>query len=532
MTSLNCTVHPFHSTIKMKAATTINMIGAGHNKSCREEHCHGLRAEVDIDDLGVTILPNGLVTWNNNSPDHPRNWTPVRKAYDIGVVATMEFFTTVVSTTGPSAAALARTEYETQPMVTLIAFTLMYQLGQALGGLIVPPYSEVFGRKKPYILAGGMFCLFCLLMAVVPSITMVYIGRFITGFASAVPSVVLAGSVEDLFNSRQRVWFVLLWNSLATAGLVFGPILGVYVSLNRGWRWIYYISAVVMAALTVATLFIRESRPSLLLSKKVATIRKRTGQDLKFDNPDAVASHARLIDVVLIRPATLLVSEPLVILVSTLSSVSWAIIYLFTEALTGIYESMGFYRASASLPFLAIGLGVLFSIFPRYFDVRAARKRKERGEPLEPEDKLTGFLLAVPSLAIGLWWFAWCIPPAVTTIHWIVPTFGLIFVGFAVNEMAYTLSSYLADSYTVYAASAFAALAFVRALISGLMPLIAYAMYSNLSANAATTIIAVLSTLFGIAPYIMVRYSKKLRGMSKFAKYSLDVHERTRIEVD
>lgn len=297
-------------------------------------------------------------------------------------------------------------------------------------------------------------------------------------------------------------------------------------------RWVYYISAIVMAALTVATMFIRESRPSLLLAKKVATIRRRTGQDLNFDNPDAVADHAGLIDIMLIRPATLLVSEPLVILVTTLSSVSWAIIYLFTEALTDIYESMGFSRASASLPFLAIGVGVLFSIFPRFFDLRAARKRKERGEPLEPEDKLTGFVLAVISLAIGLWWFAWSIPPAVTTVLWIVPTLGLMFVGFAVNEMAYTLSSYLADSYTVYAASAFAALAFVRAVVSGLMPLIAYAMYGKMSANLATTVIAVLSTLFGVAPYIMLRYSKKLRGSSKFAKYSLEVHQRTRIEVD
>lgn len=311
-----------------------------------------------------------------------------------------------------------------------------------------------------------------------------------------------------------------------------GFLIGETPNANLRRRWIYYISAIVMAALTVATLFIRESRPSLLLARKVATIRRHTGHDLKFDNPDEVADHAGLIDVILIRPATLLVSEPLIILVSTLSSVSWAIIYLFTEALTGIYESMGFSRASASLPFLAIGAGVLFSIFPRYFDVRVARKRKERGEPLEPEDKLTGFVLAVVSLAIGLWWFAWCIPPATTTVPWIVPTFGLIFVGFAVNELAYTLSGYLADSYTVYAASAFAALAFVRAITSGLMPLIAYAMYGKMSANLATTIIAVLSTLFGFAPFIMLRYSKKLRGSSKFAKYSLEMHERTRIEVD
>lgn len=120
-------------------------------------------------------------------------------------------------------------------MTSLVAFSLVYQLGQAIGGLVLPPYSEAFGRKIPYIASGIIFTIFCLLIGVVPSVVMVYIGRFITGFASAIPSVVLAGSVEDMFNARWRVWLVWLWNALSTAGLVFGPIYGVYIASNIGW---------------------------------------------------------------------------------------------------------------------------------------------------------------------------------------------------------------------------------------------------------------------------------------------------------
>lgn len=121
------------------------------------------------------------------------------------------------------------------PAVSLVAFSLMYQLGQALGGLVVPPCSEAFGRKLPYLVSVVVFALFCLLIGVVPSVVMVYVSRFVTGFASAVPSVVLAGSVEDMFNARWRVWLILLWNALSTAGLVFGPIYGVYIAANSGW---------------------------------------------------------------------------------------------------------------------------------------------------------------------------------------------------------------------------------------------------------------------------------------------------------
>ena len=77
----------------MNDLTGTSTIEASYNTSCGEKDCDSFGIDININDLGVTILPNGLVTWKNNSPDHPRNWTLVRKVYDIGVVATMEFFT-------------------------------------------------------------------------------------------------------------------------------------------------------------------------------------------------------------------------------------------------------------------------------------------------------------------------------------------------------------------------------------------------------------------------------------------------------
>jgi hypothetical protein len=77
----------------MNDATRTKRIEAGHDTSCGEKDCDSPRADIDMDDFGVTISSNGLVRWSNNSPDHPRNWTPARKFYDIGVVAMMEFFT-------------------------------------------------------------------------------------------------------------------------------------------------------------------------------------------------------------------------------------------------------------------------------------------------------------------------------------------------------------------------------------------------------------------------------------------------------
>jgi MFS family permease len=110
-----------------------------------------------------------------------------------------------------------------------------YQIGQAIGGLLMPPFSETFGRRKPYLYSCAAYSIGCLVTGVVPSIAGVLVGRFISGFASAVPSVVLAGSIEDLYAGTHRVWMILVWNSSTTLGLILGPIYGSYMADAIGW---------------------------------------------------------------------------------------------------------------------------------------------------------------------------------------------------------------------------------------------------------------------------------------------------------
>jgi MFS family permease len=110
-----------------------------------------------------------------------------------------------------------------------------YQIGQAIGGLVIPPCSELFGRRMPYIISCSVFSLSCLLVGLVPHIGAVCMGRFLSGLASAVPSVVISGTVDDIFDSERRVWIVLLWNAAATAGLAFGSVYASCISGVVSW---------------------------------------------------------------------------------------------------------------------------------------------------------------------------------------------------------------------------------------------------------------------------------------------------------
>lgn len=290
-------------------------------------------------------------------------------------------------------------------------------------------------------------------------------------------------------------------------------------------RWAYYIYAMIMALFAILLCFTRESRPSLLLVGEVNRIRKDLGDDsLEALNHDHTPDLRTFAKVALFRPAQLLVTEFLVCTIALMVAYVFALFYMFTEALQPIYQGMGFTLAQASLPFLAIGVGVLcLSALTRILDHRRINARQASGQPIQPEDKLIGLAIGGFVLAIGLWWFAWTIPPKIQDVHWMASTVSLVVVGYAINEFNAVLLGYLGDSYLSYSASAMAAVQLIRTLLSSVAPLFTRQMFDGLGNNVAMSVLAALATVFSVFPLVFIFYGERIRQHSKFAKHSLDI---------
>ncbi|KAK2594942.1 hypothetical protein QQS21_007345 [Conoideocrella luteorostrata] len=471
---------------------------------------------------GVEISSNGFLRWSKDCVQHPRNWPVFYKAYNMTLVMFLDFFISALGTVGAACRPDVQEQYGVSSTAVSVAFSTMYFCGQAVGGVIFPPYSESFGRKNLYLFSIALFGIFNIVIPTIPSLSAIFVGRFVTGFASSIPSVVAAGAVEDLFDERTRLWLVTLWLIIANLSLAVGPIFAAYVAASAaGWRWIFYISAIISAASFILLLFSRESRATQLLSK---ALRSSGRPDLQIENPDHVPDLSYFVRVILFRPLILLFTEPIVFITSVISGTAFALVYLFTEVMPIIYTSYQFSLSAASLAFIPIGIGFTLSLFTRIYDHRRAKQFARRGQQeLSPEDKLIGFAISSPCFAIGLWWFAWTIPPACKP-HWIVSMLALVPVGFAINEFDCVLVGYLTDSYTTYASSAFASLSFLRSVLSAVFPLFAHSLY-RLDANVATSILAGIATIFCISPFVMIRYGEKIRGSSRFARLSVEISE-------
>ena len=63
----------------------------------------------------------------------------------------------------------------------------------------------------------------------------VLVCRLLAGFVSAVPTTVIAGSIEDMWNMEARIWMIFAWATVTDIGLVVGPIMSTYVVSSLGW---------------------------------------------------------------------------------------------------------------------------------------------------------------------------------------------------------------------------------------------------------------------------------------------------------
>lgn len=363
-----------------------------------------------------------------NDPLHPYNWSTARRyvqlrngnLYIIGALLTFERILSVcILCYGTFAGSFASAvfsaaingvsqEFHTSVEVGSLGVTL-YVLGFAAGPTIWAPASELIGRRGPLsvgLLGCGIFTISC---AVAKDIQTIMVCRFFAGLFAASPISIVPAVLADLFNNAQRGVVMSIFCMAVFIGPFAAPFIGGFIVMSSlGWRWTMYISAImIFLGFALIVIFLDETYPPVILVRKAATLRRQTrnwGIHAKQDEVEV--DFNELVRNNFARPILMLITEPILLLMSLYVSFVYGLIYALLGAYPVVFQGVyGMNMGVGGLAFVGLILGELLGgVYILLIQRSYARRLAENGDKPIPEWRLFPAILGAVSFSSGIFW--------------------------------------------------------------------------------------------------------------------------------
>jgi hypothetical protein len=213
-------------------------------------------------------------------------------------------------------------------------------------------------------------------------------------------------------------------------------------------------------------------------------------------------------------------------------AIVYGIIYFLFTTFTFVFEEIyGFSAGSAGLTFIGLGVGSLGGVVMLgiWSDKLLMKLTKQNNGVSKPEFRLPPMVYSSLFIPVGLFWYGWT---AEKHTHWILPIIGTVFVGVGMIAVMVGFScatrlshmetitnsttqmpvqNYLIDAYTLYAASAIAAITILRSLFGAVLPLAGQSMYGALGLGWGNSLLGFLALAMSPVPWIFWKYGERIR---------------------
>lgn len=151
----------------------------------------------------------------------------------------------------PSFPAIAADFGTTASMVQLSLTACL--LGLGLGQLIMGALSDVYGRRKPLLVAMVFYLAASLACALAPSIGLFIALRFIQGFAASAGIVISRAIVRDAYSGHELTRFFALLMLVSNMAPLLAPLAGSGVIMFTSWVGVFVALGVLGLFLTIMT---------------------------------------------------------------------------------------------------------------------------------------------------------------------------------------------------------------------------------------------------------------------------------------
>ncbi|KAI1421569.1 major facilitator superfamily domain-containing protein [Xylaria sp. FL1777] len=458
--------------------------------------------------------------------ENPREWPFWFRAWMTFAISYSTWIIVLYSTTYTSSIPGLIEQFGISNDIIATLGVTTYLLGLGIGSLVWAPISELYGRKRVYLVCMPIFTLLILPACLATSIAEILVVRFFGALFGAALVVNSAGTVVDISTEETRALVLSLWSIAPLNGPVTGPVIGGFVFQYLGWRWDNWLILILSGVASIFMLGTKETYAPSILKEKAARKRKETNDDRWWTRYDLNLSKIDIIKVNLTRPFVLFFTEPILWFFNLWISIVYGILYLCFVAYPIIFtDYRGWSPGLTGLSFVGIGIGTTIGIAGE-----PIWRRIINNHPVDPvtgrrPPEATARILAIGSVLtpIGQLIFAQTsLPP----IHWAVSiAFGIPF-GLG-NAFTFIYgSNYLAGAYGIYAASALAGNAVTRSLLGGLLPLAGPKLYAALTPRWAGTFLGLLEVALIPIPFVFWRYGDRIRAKSPAIKALREEQER------
>ncbi|KAL3458961.1 major facilitator superfamily domain-containing protein [Aspergillus heterothallicus] len=453
-----------------------------------------------------------------NDPLHPYNWTLLRRIFLVCILSYSTFANSFTSAVFSAAIGSVSEEFDIGREAASLGVTL-FVLGFAAGPVAWAPMSEIIGRRWPVcigIFGCGIFTIAC---ATAKDVQTIMLTRFFAGLFAASPISIVPAVFADLFSTAQRGVVMSIFCMAVFVGPFAAPFVGGFIAMNLGWRWIMYISAImVFLGFVLVICFMDETYAPVILVHKAAVLRRQThnwGIHAKQDEVEV--TFIELVRNNFTRPLKMLATEPILLLVSLYISFVYGLMYALLGAYPVVFQGVyGMNMGVGGLAFIGIIIGELLGgVY--VLCLQGSYKRKldaNNGQPI-PEWRLTPAIVGSAAFSGGLFWFGWCGYRA--DIHWMAPVASGLLTGFGIFCIFLQCFNYIVDCYPTLAASTIAANTILRSALGCAFPLFSRQMMENLGVQWAGTMLGCIGVIMIPIPVAFKVYGPWLRQKSNLA---------------
>ncbi|KAL4897762.1 major facilitator superfamily domain-containing protein [Aspergillus ambiguus] len=469
-----------------------------------------------------------VIDWSGpDDSENPQNWSSAKKWMVSSLIWLLTFAVYIGSAIYTPGIQGVCDQFGVSRVAATLGLTL-FVFGYGLGPMVWSPLSELptIGRSPTYVLTTLVFVFFQFAVIYATNFGMLLAFRFLTGFIGSPALATGAASMGDIWSPRVRDYMIAIWGCFAISAPVLGPLVGGFAAPAKGWAWtIWQIMWISGLALVLLFFFLPETFAPNILYRRARRVRQITGNknymceaeiELKTVKPKDVLFEA------LVRPFELCFLEPIVFLMNLYISLIYGILYIWFEAFPIVFSEIhGFNEGQTGLAFLGILVSTICIVIPAYFWWKykyQSRYFDENGN-IPPEKQLPPACVGCFALPISLFWFGWT--GNFASVHWIVPIIASMFFAVGGCLIFNCIFCYQAHAYPKYAASVLAGNDFMRSSFGAGFPLFATAMFHNLGVGWACTLLGCLTVLFVPYPFVLLKYGKRIRLASKFARHDI-----------